>query len=146
MNFREYVLSRRAADNIRGDFINDAKADRKFPEAAATWGDVETYLLVRGACREAVQAGRKLWNEYARNCLPALHECVGREEVDEVYGNIELGLCSWLFKMKDGNWRMFKDAGLQRGYMRVSELPIDEFTAVALTAGKFFRSRDPMWQ
>jgi hypothetical protein len=50
-------------DDPVGDFAQDFLRDFKGPDVA-TWNELEAYLRWRGACSEAVEAGREAWREY----------------------------------------------------------------------------------
>lgn len=63
MTFREYIAVRRIGDNPQGDFIEDARHDRHFPDVQS-WRELRSYLENRGACAEAVAAGRLVWQTY----------------------------------------------------------------------------------
>ena len=65
MSFREYLRRRRITDTPNGDFTLDCNVDPHFPDAS-TWPEVEEYLLQRGACVEAIEAGRNVWQQYKR--------------------------------------------------------------------------------
>jgi hypothetical protein len=59
--FRQYIRKRdiRAAD----DFAIAAKADRKLPDVK-TWGQLELYLVTKGATRATIDAAKKVWKGY----------------------------------------------------------------------------------
>lgn len=63
MTFREYIARRRCSDNLQGDFVGDARRDRQFPDVQS-WQELARYLYRRGACEEAVEAARKVWQGY----------------------------------------------------------------------------------
>ena len=65
--FRTFIRARRVTDTPRGDFIADAKADRHFPDARS-WAQLACYLVHRHACHGAINAARRVWNAYARQC------------------------------------------------------------------------------
>jgi hypothetical protein len=58
--FGEWLQSRRAHATPRGDFIRDARNDRRFPVRCANWDELQSYLCSRGACDEAMREGRRL--------------------------------------------------------------------------------------
>lgn len=71
-SFREYVMGRRITDTPAGDFVSDAKSDKTFPDAAS-WKEIESYLRLKGACSDAVIAGKEVWKAYkARRAGPDL--------------------------------------------------------------------------
>lgn len=51
----------------RGDFARDALEDTAFPGGAKTWGALESCLLGKRACLEAIDAGRQIWRSYVRD-------------------------------------------------------------------------------
>lgn len=63
MTFKDFMRNCDAGQDMRGDFLRDARADRQFPEVQ-TWRELESYLLRCGACEEARKAGRALWREF----------------------------------------------------------------------------------
>lgn len=63
--FREWVRSKTAHDNLRGDFIEDAEFDRELPDVS-TFEELEGYLRRKCACVEAVDAAKSLWKEFMR--------------------------------------------------------------------------------
>jgi hypothetical protein len=66
MRFREWVRSRRVTDTPRGDFVEDSRVARDFPDVDS-WDEMESYLLFRRrACQEAMAEGKRLWREYQR--------------------------------------------------------------------------------
>ena len=65
LTFREYLESCHVTDNLRGDFIADAKLDKRMPDAR-TWGDLETHMVCRGACREALRQAKRVWRQYLK--------------------------------------------------------------------------------
>ena len=65
VTFRDYLMSRRVTDTPAGDFVGDAKSDKKFPDAQ-TWDEVETYLIMRGADAHVRGIGKEVWNAYER--------------------------------------------------------------------------------
>ena len=65
-DFREFISTRRVTDNRRGDFIADARADPRLPDAKR-WSELETYLLLYDdASPEAIRQAKRLWNEFER--------------------------------------------------------------------------------
>jgi len=65
-NFNDFVKTRAARDNPRGDFVRDFREDREIKREITSKDQLESMLVFRGACREAVEAGLSLWDEYAR--------------------------------------------------------------------------------
>jgi hypothetical protein len=66
--FAAFISSRRVTDNPRGDFIADTQGiirGGRFP-VMRSWPQLETYLLVRHACDEAIQQAHRVWREYER--------------------------------------------------------------------------------
>ena len=64
--FRDFIRTRRVTDNPRGDFIADARADPRLPDAKR-WSELETYLRVQGdACSEAIRQAKRLCIEFER--------------------------------------------------------------------------------
>ena len=63
MSFKTYVLARRRTDNPLGDFIADVKSDPAFPDPRS-WNDLQTYLVGRGACQEAIEAAQQVWHQF----------------------------------------------------------------------------------
>lgn len=59
--FREYIRKRdiRAAD----DFAIAARADRKMPDVK-TWGQLELYLVTKGATPATIDAAKKVWKGF----------------------------------------------------------------------------------
>lgn len=66
MSFQYWLqhLARRTGDAI-GDFIEDAKTDRRFPDVQSPT-ELRDYLWTRNACSEALVAGAKAWRRYER--------------------------------------------------------------------------------
>jgi hypothetical protein len=62
-SFREYIRRRRVTDGPVGDFVEDAKTDRGLPDAAS-WDQLDTYLITRGADSGVRQAGYAVWRSY----------------------------------------------------------------------------------
>ena len=50
-------------DGPEGDFAADAVADKSFRNFQK-WDDLETYMVFRGACHEAVQAAKKCFRQW----------------------------------------------------------------------------------
>jgi uncharacterized protein YozE (UPF0346 family) len=67
-SFGEWLESRRARlGTPRGDFIGDARNDRRFPVCCADWDELQSYLRDRNACNEAMREGRRLWRDYEKH-------------------------------------------------------------------------------
>jgi hypothetical protein len=64
MTFSDFIRSRRAGDNPRGDFIRDCRDDPNFPAGISTLSELRTYLMRANACSEAWAEARVLWREY----------------------------------------------------------------------------------
>jgi hypothetical protein len=62
VTFKEYVSARRAGHDASGDFVRLALADPAFPDIAS-WSELTAYVE-RGAGYEAVEAGRRVLDEY----------------------------------------------------------------------------------
>lgn len=65
LSFRMYIETCQARDNATGDFVRDARRDRTFPDAQ-TWRELKDYLLCKGACYDAIDAGQAVWNNFKR--------------------------------------------------------------------------------
>jgi hypothetical protein len=63
MTFREYIERRRCGDNPQGDFVGDARRDRRFPDVQS-WPELKRYLLNRSACEESIKAAHAVWQGY----------------------------------------------------------------------------------
>lgn len=63
MSFREYIATRQARANPQGDFVRDARADGKLPDAES-WQELRSYLSSQRAIPEAVDAARLVWQAY----------------------------------------------------------------------------------
>jgi hypothetical protein len=63
LTFTEYVKSRRVTDNAAGDFVRDAKADGRMPNAQS-WDQLHTYLVTQGAILDAIAAAKVVWRGY----------------------------------------------------------------------------------
>jgi len=63
MTFLEFLRSIAPEDTPRGDFAAAALGDRQFPDVVS-WDQLAKYLRGKGACREAVAAGRLVWRAY----------------------------------------------------------------------------------
>jgi len=68
MTFYEFILSRKASDTPRGDFVGDVKRDRDFPKDVADWDRLHLYLSMKaGSNAEAVlKAAKPVWRAYER--------------------------------------------------------------------------------
>ena len=64
-NWGHFLLTRRATDTPRGDFLMDARWDPKMLNCVTLAG-VLARLAQKNACTEAVQEGKKLWAEYEK--------------------------------------------------------------------------------
>jgi hypothetical protein len=65
MTFSQFVLTRQARENPRGDFIRDAKQDRNFP-LNADFTAVRNHVWVNGGCKQAMAECEALHKEYLR--------------------------------------------------------------------------------
>lgn len=63
MSFKAYVLERQQTDSPQGDFVADVKRDPDFLDPKS-WEELRLYLAARGACAEAIEAGRAVWQQY----------------------------------------------------------------------------------
>lgn len=63
MTFKEYLTMRQVRDNIQGDFTKDARNDAKLPDVT-TWPELKRHLLLRNACKGAIEAARLVWQAY----------------------------------------------------------------------------------
>lgn len=63
LSFTEYLKQRRVTDTPAGDFVRDAKADPRMPDAKS-WDQLELYLITRGAIPEAIAAAKTVWKGY----------------------------------------------------------------------------------
>jgi hypothetical protein len=63
ITFLEYVKARRVTDNPAGDFVADARTDRRMPDAKS-WDHLHTYLVTRGAIPDAIKAAKVVWRGY----------------------------------------------------------------------------------
>lgn len=66
-SFGQYLELFQHHEDPRGDFARDALEDAAFPTGAKTWDAVESYLLGKRACLEAMAAGRQIWRSYVRD-------------------------------------------------------------------------------
>jgi hypothetical protein len=70
MSFTDFLLSRRVGDNPRGDFIEDTRMlieGGRFP-AFTSIEALEGWLMLNGACDEAIREGCRLWRQYQKAC------------------------------------------------------------------------------
>jgi len=66
LGFRDFIRTCRVTDTPRGDFIADARADPRLPDAKR-WSELETYLRLQAdACPEAIRQAKRLWKEFER--------------------------------------------------------------------------------
>jgi hypothetical protein len=61
--FLDWVATRKAGDNPRGDLIRDTRATTKRP-SRDEWECTCYFLRLQGACPEAIEAAERLWVEY----------------------------------------------------------------------------------
>lgn len=66
MTFGQFILTRKAGKNPRGDFIRDARRDANFPQGAEDYMDLRNYIEAHGACVEAARACARIHQEYLR--------------------------------------------------------------------------------
>lgn len=62
-SFAAFIAQRRVTDDPIGDFVADARVDRRMPPAES-WAELRSYLERRGADPAAVAAGRRTWHEF----------------------------------------------------------------------------------
>lgn len=67
MTFKQFVSTRRGADNPRGDFIKDVKRDKDFPDCVERQR-IRGYLASRLACDAAMKEFENLYKQYERSC------------------------------------------------------------------------------
>lgn len=60
---KESLTSKHFGDSPESDFAADAVADKTFRDFK-TWDELETYIVFRGACREAVAAAKKCFRQW----------------------------------------------------------------------------------
>jgi len=65
MTFHEYVCRRRGDDNLIGDFIDDTKRVRDFPDVKS-WGELKAALFFIGAWPDddLLKAAKAVWTAY----------------------------------------------------------------------------------
>lgn len=63
MSFRDYIHSRRETHTSQGDFVRDAKEDRRLPDAQS-WDELHRHVLRHGGDSDVVDAARKVWQAY----------------------------------------------------------------------------------
>lgn len=66
LTFRHYLDRARPLDPPARDFIEDARADRRFPSSVTCWLTLANYLRSRRACPEAIRAAKRVWRNYER--------------------------------------------------------------------------------
>lgn len=65
LGFRAYILKRRVTATRNGDFVEDSKTDRSFPDAGSL-DELLAYPRRQHACREALAAAKIVWSQYLR--------------------------------------------------------------------------------
>lgn len=66
MTFYEWVITRKAHDNSRGDFIRDSRTssiEKNLENTESSW---RNYLRQQNACSEAVKEFNLLWKQYQK--------------------------------------------------------------------------------
>src|SRR6187455_147076 len=90
--FKDFVRHARVTHNPAGDLIADMKADRELPDTFAGRERLETYLVLRGACDDAMALVPQVWRRYrswlARNAgavalLLAITPAIGAEKIQD---------------------------------------------------------------
>jgi hypothetical protein len=67
MTFREWLKRSKAHDTPYGDFIKDARRDRRMPEDFASLSDLRTHVrYASGGCDEAVRQAAVAWRRFKR--------------------------------------------------------------------------------
>ena len=66
MKFRDWVDAKRITSTPLGDFIQDAKDDCNFPNISS-FDELESYLMKKGVCDEALEALKKAWRCYEKD-------------------------------------------------------------------------------
>jgi len=74
MSFRAFVQKRRITANPAGDFVEDARFDRTFPDPG-TWEELDHYLFTRFACSGAIKAAKQVWREYKASQRRQSRQC-----------------------------------------------------------------------
>jgi hypothetical protein len=64
VTFRDWVKAARVTDDPAGDFIEDARSDKRMPEDFLSLRRLRLYLSIRNACPEAIAAARDAWRRY----------------------------------------------------------------------------------
>jgi hypothetical protein len=67
MKFGQWIRTRKAGDNPRGDFIKDTISLGSMVDRINDWRSLEAHMFRLGACDGAIEAGKKLWDEYERS-------------------------------------------------------------------------------
>lgn len=66
-SFKEFLKkgleTKKYHESPEADFANDVMADKKFRDFK-NWEDLETYIIFRGACREAIKAARTCFKQW----------------------------------------------------------------------------------
>lgn len=63
--FKNWVKQFENEDDPWGDFARDVLEDTKFPDSSRK-KDIMSYLTLKRACSEAIEAFSELWVEYTR--------------------------------------------------------------------------------
>lgn len=63
MTFKEYIAVRQARDNPQGDFVEDARRDKRMPDVSS-WADLRSYLERRGVDDAVLEAAHLVWAAY----------------------------------------------------------------------------------
>ncbi|AVP62900.1 hypothetical protein C3B64_00965 [Clostridium botulinum] len=66
--FYSFCIKRYKHNNsILGDFARDMDKDSKFPKESKNKEEIEEYLYIRNACKEAMKAFERAWNYYDKS-------------------------------------------------------------------------------
>lgn len=57
------IENNKFGDTPEADFANDAVADKNFRDFKK-WDELETYIVFRGACREAIRAAKRCFTKW----------------------------------------------------------------------------------
>jgi uncharacterized protein YozE (UPF0346 family) len=65
MNFKTWCIEKYSGKNSpEGDFARDLKSDSNFPHDSNSVEIIGSYLYMSGACDEAINVFKNLWNDY----------------------------------------------------------------------------------
>ncbi len=63
MSFKNFLSTRKAAHDARGDFIRLAVLDPNLPDASS-WAEIQAYVERHHDYHSITEAGAELWKEY----------------------------------------------------------------------------------